>query len=164
MFGIEKFKAYLEGGGESQDSGLPSGLRRLNVPADAEDAATKVPPKAKTLLSKTLAQHDMRFHKNGFKEGDTCNFREGLIRGDDADDLAREERKEGDVKLGLVKFTEEKDGTKKIMGIEEVATAVVEEPGDTKEGMAEDEDVSRYLRMVGMRPSSERGEGGPGVE
>lgn len=33
----------------------------------------------------TLENHDKRFHPEGFKEGDTCKFRENLAKGDETD-------------------------------------------------------------------------------
>ena len=44
-----------------------------------EDAAPKKDP--------TLAAHDKRFHPQGYKDGDSCKFRDALARGDDADKL-----------------------------------------------------------------------------
>lgn len=38
--------------------------------------------KADQLVQETLEHHDRRFHPNGYKEGDKCNFRERLDRGD----------------------------------------------------------------------------------
>lgn len=148
MFGESKFKDYLASGGEPECLGVPKGLRRLKVASSSEDASTKVSEQAKTLLSKTLSQHDKQFHKDGYKEGDTCNFRVGLMRGDDADDLAKEERKEGDVKFGFVKFTEDNDGTKKIMGVEEVSEAMSDAIKDEDE-ISQDESIASYLKMVG---------------
>lgn len=42
-----------------------------------EDAAPKKDP--------TLAAHDKRFHPQGYKEGDSCKFREALAKGDKSD-------------------------------------------------------------------------------
>ena len=41
-----------------------------------------------------LQKHDRRFHPNGYKQGDSCKYRESLARGDSADNLAKAEKEE----------------------------------------------------------------------
>ena len=62
-----------------------------------EDAAPKKDP--------TLAAHDKRFHPNGYKEGDSCKFREALAKGDNSDaSLAAAEKKEAKQKSNIDKY------------------------------------------------------------
>lgn len=128
MFNSGDFKRYLEGGdGKPEDPGLP----RLPRVSCAQDEDTL--PLAKTFLRKTLAQHDAAYHKHGYHEGDKCNFREALMRGDSADAIKSEERKEASPRYGLVKFVLEDDGGKKVLGIEDVSEAVATTEGKTKD-------------------------------
>ena len=119
MMNFGDFKKYLKNGKRREDM--------IGVPRVAEDEDKK--EMAKTFLKVTLAQHDKVYHKGGYHEGDKCNFREALKRGDSADELAEAEKKEGEVKVGFVKFKEnEETGKKEIVGIEEAKK--VEVKGD----------------------------------
>lgn len=51
-----------------------------------------------------LEKHDRRFHPNGYKEGDSCRYRDALKRGDRADDLAAAEKAEGDAAEAVKKI------------------------------------------------------------
>lgn len=62
-----------------------------------EDARPKKDP--------TLAAHDKRFHPQGYKEGDSCKFREALAKGDNSDaSLAAAEKKEAKQKSNIDKY------------------------------------------------------------
>lgn len=114
MFNAGDLKGYLKDGKRREDMiGVP------RVQGDAlDDGSNKL---AKTFLKVTLSEHDKRFHSGGYHEGDTCNFREALKRGDSADALVSAEKKEAGIKVGFIRFKEdEKTGEKKIVGIEEV--------------------------------------------
>lgn len=50
--------------------------------------------KGKTM---NLAQHDRRFHPNGYREGASCLYRAAMSRGDNADQLEKAEKKERQV-------------------------------------------------------------------
>ena len=139
-FNSGDFKAFLATGNGNAHAEVPKGLGRVaNALAPSEDAAPKV---AKTILKKTLAQHDKTYHPDGYKEGDECNFRAELMKGDNADDIkavkpSKEER------FGLVKFEETERG-KKVTDIVDV-TEVVKEQEEAEDSSAAD----RYLTLAG---------------
>lgn len=165
MFNIGDFKKYIRDGRRREDMiGVPR--RAASDETVADEDRQKM---AKTFLSVTLSEHDKKYHKGGYKEGDSCNFREALKCGDSADALVAAEKKEADIKVGFVRFKEnEKTGRKEIVGIEEVKKVNVDgddgEPvkvaglreGEMKEGVAEDAGetsnagaIRRYLEAVG---------------
>lgn len=51
----------------------------------AKDAGGMADPFSDPYVLTSLEKHDARFHPNGYKEGDTCKYREALKRGDLAD-------------------------------------------------------------------------------
>ena len=51
----------------------------------AQDARGTVDPFEDPYVLTSLEKHDRRFHPDGYKEGDTCKYREALKRGDLAD-------------------------------------------------------------------------------
>lgn len=158
MFNAGDLKSYMKSGKRREDM---IGVPRVQVDASDEGGERL----AKTFLKVTLSEHDKRFHKGGYKDGDACNFREALKRGDSADELVAAEKKEAEIKVGFVKFKEnEKTGKKEVVGIEEVKKVDVEgddgEPvkvaGVQEEGKAEDSSeelktgaIRRYLDAVG---------------
>ena len=83
-----------------------------------EDAAPKKDP--------TLAAHDKRFHPQGYKEGDSCKFREALAKGDKSDaELAAAEKKEAKQKSNIDKYLSMPDDgfAKDVMSLDEKASS-----------------------------------------
>lgn len=138
-FNLGDLKAYLSGG----KNPCPY-IKGYVARATALDSADGV---AKTLLKKTLTQHDAMYHKSGYKAGDSCNFRDALAKGDPVD-VINLKKDEGEGKVGLVKYVENSNGEKKIVGVEEVDTESVEvSPVESVDSA--DKRISRYLTMVG---------------
>lgn len=123
---IGDLKKYLSNGKRREDmKGVPMSCGESQVCDESNGRL------AKTFLKVTLAQHDKIYHKGGYHEGDACNFREALKRGDSVDEIADAEKKEGGVRLGFVTFREdEKTGKKVLVGIEEAKGVVVEGKND----------------------------------
>ena len=138
------FKRFLATGDGYAQTDVPQGLGRVvNSPASAEDATPPLSPKvAKTILKKTLAQHDKAYHPDGYKEGDECNFRAELTEKDKADEL-KSLAAGGEERFGLVKF-EESNGKKKVTDIVDV-TEVVGEQEDAQDSIK----AERYLQAAG---------------
>lgn len=51
-----------------------------------------------------LEKHDARFHPEGYKEWQSCKYRDALRRGDDADKLEAAEKAEGDANAAMQKY------------------------------------------------------------
>lgn len=77
-------------GPEQQSPAMIVEEEEMETVSDAADKYLALDEKPMTDLQK----HDKRFHKNGYKEGDACKYREALARGDDADKLKEAEKEE----------------------------------------------------------------------
>lgn len=141
------FKHYLAASAACAEDVRPPRLPIASSPTeDGAEAGETVARAdlAKTFLKKTLAEHDRAYHPGGFKPGDKCNFRAAMKQNDIVDDLVAEKPPEKQ-KLGLVRFTEESDGKRRIVGVVELEE-VEKDEGAAKE-TAEDA-TARYLATV----------------
>lgn len=127
MFNTGSFKNFLKTGSKATQDGCSCcGIPRRRVSSSVQDAKETPAKKkeAKTALVKSLIEHDLVYHKDGYKPGDKCNFREALMRGDSSDSILAAEKKEGEARFGVVKFTTKPNGKKVIVGIEDLSKAV----------------------------------------
>ena len=128
------FKNFLATGRIAQDAAdLPKGLPIGRSIAEDDKGEVRKEQMAKTFLKKTLAQHDAVYHKDGYKEGDECNFRRQLMKNDDADTIKVDEKPNtGLDKYGLVRFKDKGNGKREIVGIEDVTEVAEKLEGAAK--------------------------------